>query len=199
MSEEVVSLNVGGVIYVTTVATLTQYPDSMIAAMFDPESKRPPAMKDDKGNFFIDSEPEPFKLILRFLRMGRLSENIAGCSLEELEWAADYFGLDKLLEIIRERKKAEEEMKAKEERKKTKEEEEKEKQGPKMSALECEEKAADMRKKSADAKKMMSACTCHNNQCWCCSDASQAAKNYGRLASAYERKAADLRRRGYEN
>ena len=37
----------------------------MLAAMFDPKSKRPPAMKDDKGNFFIDRDPKPFEVILR--------------------------------------------------------------------------------------------------------------------------------------
>ena len=49
-----------------------QYPESMLAAMFDPESERPPARKDDQGNFFLDGEPEPFKFILQFLRRGRL-------------------------------------------------------------------------------------------------------------------------------
>ena len=44
----------------------------MLAAMFDPESERPPARKDDQGNFFLDGEPEPFKFILQFLRRGRL-------------------------------------------------------------------------------------------------------------------------------
>ena len=47
-------------------------PIPMLAAMFDPESERPPARKDDQGNFFLDGEPEPFKFILQFLRRGRL-------------------------------------------------------------------------------------------------------------------------------
>ena len=72
MTEEVISVNVGGAIFTTSVATLTKYPDSMLAAMFDPKSERPPARKDGQGNFFLDGEPEPFKFILRFLRRGRL-------------------------------------------------------------------------------------------------------------------------------
>ena len=37
----------------------------MLAAMFDPQSERPPAMKDVNGNFFIDRDPKPFEVILR--------------------------------------------------------------------------------------------------------------------------------------
>ena len=37
----------------------------MLAAMFDPQSERPPAMKDDNGNFFIDRDPKPFEVVLR--------------------------------------------------------------------------------------------------------------------------------------
>ena len=62
MSGGVISLNVGGTVFVTSVATLTQYPNSMLAAMFNPESERPPAMKDGQGNFFLDCDPEPFQV-----------------------------------------------------------------------------------------------------------------------------------------
>merc|ERR1712117_549841 len=123
MASNLITLNIGGTNFTTTVATLTQYPDSMLAAMFDPESERPPAMKDDKGNFFIDRDPEPFRIILSFLRSARLPEDIVGCSIEEVEWEADYYGLKKLLKIIGERKKEE----------------------PKMSSLDCDERAAEIR------------------------------------------------------
>ena len=132
MSREVISLNVGGVIFTTSVTTLTHYPNSMLAAMFDMESERPPARKDGQGNFFIDRDHEPFRVILSFLRSTRLSEVIVGCTLEQLEWEADFFGLEELLKIIRERKKAEEE-----ERKSAEQE----------SPWECEEKAAEIHKK----------------------------------------------------
>ena len=108
MSGEVISLNVGGTIFATSVATLTQYPNSMLGAMFDPESERPPARKDGQGNYFIDRDPEPFKVVLSFLRTARLT-NPCGCTLEQLECEADYFGLEELLKIIRERRKAEDE------------------------------------------------------------------------------------------
>ena len=106
-----ISLNVGGTRFTTSVSTLTKQPNSMLASMFNPESDRPPAEKDDQGSYFIDRDPEPFRVILIFLRNGRLPEDIVGCSLEQVEWEADFFGLDELLKIINRRKKAKEEEK----------------------------------------------------------------------------------------
>ena len=101
MSGEWISLDVGGVIFKTTVATLTQDPNSMLAAMFS--SERPPAMKDDNGNYLIDRNPRAFGYILEFLRNAGLPDDIVGCSLQEVQWEASYFGLDGLLRIIEER------------------------------------------------------------------------------------------------
>ena len=42
---EVMTLDVGGTLFKTTLTTLRQYPGSMLSAMFDPSSGRPPAMK----------------------------------------------------------------------------------------------------------------------------------------------------------
>ena len=106
-----ISLNVGGTQFTTTVATLTKYPNSMLALMFNSESDRPPAEKDDQGSYFIDRDPEPLRIILIFLRNGRLPEDIVGCSLEQVEWEADFFGLEELLKIINRRKKVKEEEK----------------------------------------------------------------------------------------
>merc|ERR1711941_225084 len=98
-----------------------------------------------------------------------------GCSLEQVELEADFYGLEELLRIIGERKKAKD---------KKKEEE------PKMSSLECDEKAAEMLGKAEEvndkrvdnrtqARWIRSlALECHN------------------LAKEYESQAADLRRRG---
>ena len=168
MSGEVISLNVGGTIFATSVATLTQYPNSMLAAMFDPESERPPARKDGQGNFFIDRDPVPFGVILNFLRSARLSKDLGGCTLERLEWEADYFGLEELLKIIRERRKAEE----------------------KEKALELEEKVAEMHKKAAEAHKLYLE---NVGDAWE-PPAFEARNIFGRLASEYEKEAAELRR-----
>ena len=59
MSGQLIFLNVGGTIFTTTVATLTKYPDSLLAAMFNLESERPPARKDDKGRKLLSTEIIP--------------------------------------------------------------------------------------------------------------------------------------------
>lgn len=189
MSGEVITINVGGTLFVTSVATLTQYPNSMLAAMFDPKSERPPARKDGQGNFFIDGEPEPFKVILHFLRRGKLSGDLGGCTLEKLEWEADYFGLEELLKIIGERKKAEEERK--------------EKEGQKMNPYEGVEffvnKTVEMRKKLYNAMDKVMECgdECYKkdnpaNCCFTCSHLRSTCGMYDNLASKYEKKAAEL-------
>ena len=103
-----------------------QYPNSMLAAMFNAESERPPAEKDVNGNFFLDCNPRAFEYILDFLRRGKLPEDIVGCGIDQVEWEADYFGLQEILKIIGERKKAkkaaDEEKRAEEERKRAEEE-----------------------------------------------------------------------------
>ena len=120
-----IKLNVGGTLFTTTVATLTKYPDSMLAIMFNPERRRA-AEKDDNGNFFLDRDPKAFRVILQFLRNARLPEDIVGCGIDQVEWEADYFGLQEILKIIGERKKAKkaagEEKRAEEERKRAEEE-----------------------------------------------------------------------------
>ena len=178
MSGKIIRLNVGGTLYTTTLATLTTgvASGSVLAAMFDPDSGRPPAEKDDKGNFFIDGEPGPFEHILRFLRRGKLSEDIDSCTLEQLEWEADYYGLDQLLKVVSERKKA-------------------------MGLRECMEKTAEMYKKAADAKKMEIECIkckciqCNSSsgcvlRCDLCIYAERSENHYYQLASEYEKKRA---------
>ena len=195
MSGGVISLNVGGTVFVTSVATLTQYPNSMLAAMFNPESERPPAMKDGQGNYFIDRDPKPFDVILSFLRSAKLREDIVGCTLKELEWEADFFGLEELLKIIEKRSKAEKRKKAAEnmaEAKRKKVEEEKEKEGPKMSPLEYKEKAAEMRQKWAEALKLEEVCEYEfgdgESVPECARAARDSADAYRRLAREYESK-----------
>jgi hypothetical protein len=47
---KIIDLNVGGIVYTTTLATLTKYPSSMLAKMF---SGRIPTDKDQHGRYFI--------------------------------------------------------------------------------------------------------------------------------------------------
>ncbi|XP_077987423.1 BTB/POZ domain-containing protein KCTD6-like [Glandiceps talaboti] len=66
---EMVSLNVGGKLYTTSLTTLTRFPDSMLGAMF---SDNVPVQPDDKGNYLIDRDGELFRHVLNFLRTSRL-------------------------------------------------------------------------------------------------------------------------------
>merc|ERR1712039_135686 len=121
----------------------------MLAAMFDPNPNyrlRPHAMKYDQGNVFIDRDPEPFRIILSFLRSARLPKDIVGCSLEQVEWEADYYGLKELLKIIGERKTAKGKKKE-EERPKMSSSDKVREEEPKTSSLEFAQKALEMRKK----------------------------------------------------
>ncbi|XP_077987421.1 BTB/POZ domain-containing protein kctd15-like [Glandiceps talaboti] len=67
---EMVSLNVGGKLYTTSLTTLTRFPDSMLGAMF---SGNVPVQTDDKGNYLIDRDGELFRHVLNFLRTSRLT------------------------------------------------------------------------------------------------------------------------------
>ena len=63
--EDLVTLNVGGCLYTTTVTTLTTYPDSMLGSMF---SGRCPSHRDQNGNYVIDGDGPIFRHVLNFLR-----------------------------------------------------------------------------------------------------------------------------------
>ena len=63
--EKVVTLDVGGTKYRTTLSTLTKYPDSMLGAMFSGRHDLP---QQEDGSYFIDRDGEVFKYILMYLR-----------------------------------------------------------------------------------------------------------------------------------
>ena len=99
MSGRLISLNVGGTIFTTSKSTLASHPDSMLAKMCDTEL---PHQRDCEGNIFNDRNHKAFEVILEFLRTGSLfaEESL----LPQLQVEADYFGLEELLKIIRERR-----------------------------------------------------------------------------------------------
>lgn len=68
---EWVELNVGGRIFATSRGTLTSVPDSMLAAMFSPETNWSSSV-DRNGAFLIDRSPECFAPLLHFLRTGNV-------------------------------------------------------------------------------------------------------------------------------
>ena len=54
----VISLNVGGYIFTTSLSTLLKYEDSMLAVMF---SGRHDIVKDENGHYFIDRDGKYFR------------------------------------------------------------------------------------------------------------------------------------------
>ena len=61
----IISFNVGGTAFATSRQTLMKYPDSMLARMCNTDV---PVAKDSNGAYFIDRDPEMFRLILNYLR-----------------------------------------------------------------------------------------------------------------------------------
>lgn len=93
----VVELNVGGMLFATTIDTLTQRnTDSMLAAMF---SGRHRLHKDSKGIIFIDRDGTHFRHILNWLRDGVLP-TLDFPSYRELLREAEYYQLVDLMESI---------------------------------------------------------------------------------------------------
>lgn len=83
---DLIYLNVGGVKYTTTRATLTKYPNSMLGRMFALDSQFSLTLdKDD--NIFIDSDGEIFKHILNYLRYNIIPKD----ELDLFTEISDYF------------------------------------------------------------------------------------------------------------
>ncbi|XP_071798806.1 BTB/POZ domain-containing protein KCTD19-like [Asterias amurensis] len=73
MASKMITLNVGGTIYTTSIETLTCYPDSMLGTMFkaqheDSGTRLEPSNKDEHGRFVIDLDGPMFRFVLNFLR-----------------------------------------------------------------------------------------------------------------------------------
>jgi hypothetical protein len=86
----VISLNVGGTIYTASLATLTRYSKSMLAAMF---SGRMPLETDTNGNYFIDRDGKLFRYVLNFLRSGQLHLPKEFAEIEQLKQEVDFYQL----------------------------------------------------------------------------------------------------------
>lgn len=92
----VIELNVGGVFYTTSRATLTKVPGSLLGQWFSgPLSSGP--FRDSKGKFFVDRDGVLFRYILDFLRDQRivLPENFH--ERRRLRHEAEYFNLPGLI------------------------------------------------------------------------------------------------------
>uniref|UniRef100_A0A8C7Y8Y3 Potassium channel tetramerisation-type BTB domain-containing protein n=1 Tax=Oryzias sinensis TaxID=183150 RepID=A0A8C7Y8Y3_9TELE len=65
-----VHIDVGGHMYTSSLATLTRYPDSRIARLFN--GTEPVVLDSLKQHYFIDRDGPTFRYILNFLRTSKL-------------------------------------------------------------------------------------------------------------------------------
>lgn len=100
----VVSLNVGGHVYTTTLYTVTQYSDSNLARLFSGGITQVP--RDPKGNYFIDRDGALFKHVLNFLRTRKLTIPEDFQDFEQLELEATFYGIKPFEEAVQKARKS---------------------------------------------------------------------------------------------
>jgi len=114
-SSDLIVLNVGGTRFETSRQTLLNDPTSMLAKMFDPVSPLQPGLLRD-GAYFIDRDPEYFRVVLNYLRSGQVALE-SKQALDAVKIEAAFFGLAGLEDFISEKiKEKDEEVKKKQEK-----------------------------------------------------------------------------------
>ena len=101
MSNTMVTLNVGGVLYTTTTFTLQKYPDSMLGALM---SGKIPTTLDSQGHVFIDRDGNMFRHILNFLRTSALCIPSDFAEMDLLHAEADFFQIEPLVNLLNQHK-----------------------------------------------------------------------------------------------
>lgn len=88
--DEVVTLDVGGLLFKTTKFTLTKYRNTFFTGLFKMNS--PLRQKD--GSIFIDRDGKHFRLLLNFMRSGRIMMPEDHTERKEVMIEAEYYCLD---------------------------------------------------------------------------------------------------------
>ncbi|KAK2579591.1 hypothetical protein KPH14_010886 [Odynerus spinipes] len=100
-TSKVVDLNVGGVCYTTTLATLTRESNSRLGVLFtDGEF---PLQQDSTGRYFLDRDGNLFRYILDYLRDQSIVLPEGFKERERLKQEANYYGLPDLEHAIDEK------------------------------------------------------------------------------------------------
>ena len=96
-----VHLNVGGTLFTTSRSTLRIAPDSFLSRLCQEDSELL-SLKDEKGAYIIDRDPNYFSPILNYLRHGKLvlDKNI---SEEGVLEEAEFYNVPSLTKLIEER------------------------------------------------------------------------------------------------
>jgi hypothetical protein len=99
VENNIIKLDVGGVRYKTSLNTLIQYPESMLANMFSGRHANK-SMIDSDGYYFIDRDGAIFNYIIIFLRNGTLDlDDIPKSIIKSILTEADYFNIPNLIEL----------------------------------------------------------------------------------------------------
>ncbi|KAF1762915.1 hypothetical protein GCK72_011179 [Caenorhabditis remanei] len=94
-NDEIVKLDVGGVIFKTSKPTLTKF-DGFFKTMFESEDK---LKEDENGCVFIDRDPKHFRLILNFMRDEDVVLPESLKEIQEILKEAKNYELDGLVKI----------------------------------------------------------------------------------------------------
>lgn len=90
-----ITLNVGGTLFVTTLTTLLQLPDTYFTARFGPDARFTAEVLPD-GSHFIDHDPVAFDALLRGMRTGVIPSRVpayAALSQEDWESTLLFYGI----------------------------------------------------------------------------------------------------------
>ena len=101
ISEQKITLDIGGYKYSTSLQTLRAEPESMLGTMF---SGRHPITKQDDGSVFIDRDGTHFRIILNYLRGSLTSSELLpdnDLQLSELLTEVNYYQLKGLEKVIK--------------------------------------------------------------------------------------------------
>ncbi|XP_065837528.1 uncharacterized protein [Oscarella lobularis] len=93
-SSNVVSLNVGGTVFMTTVETLAQDPHSILAIMVANNQSEP------DGSYFFDRDPTHFRYILNYLRAGIHYRPDTDLASRELLLEARYYKVSAIVRLL---------------------------------------------------------------------------------------------------
>ena len=100
-SKTILELDVGGQLFKTNIQTICKYPGSMLCAMFShTDSGMTPMPKTEKGHFFLDADPIYFRVVLNWLRLGKVALDNPGL-LKGTMALAEYFGLEELTKQLK--------------------------------------------------------------------------------------------------
>ncbi|XP_071798810.1 uncharacterized protein [Asterias amurensis] len=94
---DLVTLNVGGSLYTTTVSTLTCYPVSMLGRMFGGDL---PTHRDNNGHYIIDGDGPIFRHVLNFLRRASLCLPHDFKEWDLLSAEAEFFQIKELIDEV---------------------------------------------------------------------------------------------------